>query len=47
MGDMNYKIFLELQKQNRKLINIENVLESKLDKIIRILERIHGPSRFE
>ena len=47
MGDTNYKIFLELQKQNRKLINIENMLENKLDQMIRILEKIHGPGRFE
>jgi len=47
MGDTNYKIFLELQKQNRKLINIENMMETKLNKIISLLERMVGPSRFE
>ena len=47
MGDMNYKIFLELQKQNRKMINIENMLEDKLNQMITILRKIHGPGRFE
>lgn len=41
MGDTNHKIFLEIQKQNRKLIIIENMLETKLDKMISLLEKIH------
>ena len=37
------KIVLELQQANRTLTNIKAIQESKLDKIIKLLQRINGP----
>gem|GEM_PF-6305631 len=37
-----HKIVLELQKANRTLTKIKAIEESKLDRIIQLLERIDG-----